>query len=148
MTWRKYYHSLFLIEIQQHVKAIQDIKIVAKDSYKKNHIVKKFADILKTIERIDKDPTLKEYILGDALGETHRDWRRAKRLLPPRYRLFFKYFSEHSEIYYAWINNAKTLRKDGAKTDVYYVFKSMLDSEKVASDRDGLKRSSSDVMVR
>jgi toxin YhaV len=49
-----------------------------------------------------------------------------KNNLPPRYRLFFQFRSDAKTIIYAWLNDEATLRKEGAKTDVYAVFESML----------------------
>ena len=71
---------------------------------------------------IANDPTSDKYLLGNTMGKEHRDWRRSKQYLPNRYRLFFKYFSKEFEIYYAWLNDENTLRKDGEKLIVIMFF--------------------------
>lgn len=40
---------------------------------------------------------------------------------------------------FAWLNNELTLRNAGVKTDVYAVFKNMLDREEIPSTREGRK---------
>lgn len=61
-----------------------------------------------------------------------------KRRLPPRYRFFFRFSSVQSNIVFAWLNDASSLRQDGAKTDVYRVFKRLLDQGKVPDAWDEL----------
>ena len=54
-------------------------------------------------------------------------WRRVKKGMPDRYRLFFRFASKPVKlIVYVWFNDEDTLRKAGSKTDVYEVFKRML----------------------
>ena len=54
-------------------------------------------------------------------------WRRVKKGLPNRYRLFFRFASSPVKlIVYVWFNDEDTLRKAGAKTDVYETFGRML----------------------
>jgi toxin YhaV len=58
------------------------------------------------------------------LGPAQRHWRRAKFL--GRFRLFFRYSSQARIIIYAWVNDEKTQRKAGARTDPYAVFGALL----------------------
>ena len=47
--------------------------------------------------------------------------------MPDGYRLFFRFASNPVKvIVYVWFNDEDTLRKSGAKTDVYETFKRML----------------------
>ena len=48
---------------------------------------------------------------------------------------------EH-EIFFAWLNNEVTLRKAGAKTDVYAIFKKMLDRKDIPNTRESLIKAS------
>ena len=41
-------------------------------------------------------------------------------------RLFFKFSASKKVIVFAWLNDAKTLRKQGSESDVYTVFRRML----------------------
>ena len=55
--------------------------------------------------------------------------------MPERYRLFFRFASNPVKvIVYVWFNDEDTLRKAGAKTDVYETFKRMLARGVVPSD--------------
>lgn len=87
---------------------------------------------------VPEDPASPLFEQGNTLGEGHRHWRRVKRRLPPRYRLFFRFSSVQSNIVFAWLNDASSLRQDGAKTDVYRVFKCLLDQGKVPDSWDQL----------
>lgn len=148
MAWKKYYHTVFVEVIQAMYDLVIKMKMTSPNSYKNSPQAKLFASIIETIDYVSEDPTKKEFLLGNTLGKRHRDWRRAKRHLPPRYRLFFKYFLDKKEIYFAWINDLHTLRKDGSKTDVYYVFKSKLNRGEIQSSRDALNRTSSETMTK
>ena len=65
--------------------------------------------------------------LGKTLGKEYANWRRVKKGMPDRYRLFFRFASNPVQlIVYVWFNDEDTLRKAGAKTDVYETFKRML----------------------
>ncbi|AMF97724.1 hypothetical protein AL538_08325 [Vibrio harveyi] len=88
-------------------------------------------------EVVPSNPSAKEYNLGRTLDKRDKDtkgnsnnytsWKRVKNHLPARYRLFFKYqTSTPQPIIYAWLNDNKTLRKEGAKTDVYMTFLRLL----------------------
>jgi toxin YhaV len=132
--------------LQEMQESVERLSITNPNSYKKSTQAKLFESILATVDFVAENPTQREFLLGNTLGEKHRDWRRAKRLMPPRYRLFFKFFAQHEEIYYAWFNGARTLRHEGSKKDVYYIFRSMLDRGEMASDREELKGCSSESM--
>src|SRR5438876_2983173 len=76
------------------------------------------------LEVIPADPTRPEYRQGNTLGPAYRHWLRVKFL--GRFRLFFRYDSPSRTIVYAWVNDARTLRLAGAKSDPYEVFKRKL----------------------
>jgi len=74
-------------------------------------------------DEIPQDPSRSEYRLGGALsGSTH--WFRDK--YAGRFRLFFRFSSTVKVIIYGWVNDERTLRTYGSKTDAYTVFKSKL----------------------
>ena len=77
-------------------------------------------------ERIPSAPGAQEFRQGKTLGAEFKHWRRAK--FGGRYRLFFRYDSTRRIIAYAWVNDEKTLRKAGARSDPYAVFRGMLNS--------------------
>ncbi|MFS8082281.1 MAG: type II toxin-antitoxin system YhaV family toxin [Ginsengibacter sp.] len=51
-------------------------------------------------------------------------WRRVKLL--GRFRLFYRFSSQHKLIILTWLNDQSTLRKEGSSTDPYEVFAGML----------------------
>ena len=70
------------------------------------------------------DDNEKQIIEGNTLGATYRHWRRAK--AGKRFRLFFRYDSKAKIIVFAWVNDERTLRSSGSKSDPYAVFEKML----------------------
>ena len=75
-------------------------------------------------EVIPQDPSRAEYRQGNTLGRGYRHWRRAT--IGRRFRVFFRYDAKAKVIVYAWMNDKRTLRSAGSKTDPYTVFATML----------------------
>ena len=75
-------------------------------------------------EVIPQEPSRAGYRQGNTLGTPYRHWRRAK--IGRRFRLFFRYDAKAKVIVYAWMNDERTLRSSGSKTDPYTVFARML----------------------
>jgi len=90
------------------------------------------------LERIPRDPGGEQFRQGNTLGKENRNWQRAK--FHGRYRLFFRYSTQHGAIVYAWISSEDTLRKAGGKSDPYRIFQSMLDKGDPPKDFDALLR--------
>ena len=66
------------------------------------------------------NPDRPEFRVGRSLGPQYTHWRRVKRGLPARYRMSYRFRSRPVRVVvYAWLNDEATLRKAGAKTDVY-----------------------------
>ena len=140
--WAKYITIYLKSRLNQLQLNISNIK--RENGNLKNHPdVKLYVSAIRGMERVCEDPAHEDYVLGKSLGVKHCDWRRIKHLLPARYRLYFKFFSKHEEIYFAWLNDDSTLRKRGAKSDCYAYFKWMLDSGKISSCREELAEISS-----
>ena len=76
------------------------------------------------MEAIPQDPSRVEYRQGNTLGTRHSHWRRAR--IGRRFRLFFRYDARAKVIVYAWMNDERTVRSAGSKTDPYAVFAGML----------------------
>ena len=114
------------------------------DQFAAHPDVKLFAALVAIVhEVVPQDPSAKEFRLGKSLG-SHADWRRVKRHgLPNRWRLFFRFSSVEKVIVFVWLNDDATVRKEGAQTDVYKVFKAMLDAGQPPSDLDELLRKAS-----
>jgi toxin YhaV len=75
-------------------------------------------------EVVPGDPGAEAFRQGNTLGKDRRHWRRVR--IGQRFRLFFRYDGRARIIVYAWVNDEKTLRAEGARTDPYVVFRRML----------------------
>jgi len=74
-------------------------------------------------DRIPQDPNASDYRLRGPLAA----FRRAKgHGLPPRYRLFWVFSSEHKVIIFLYLNAEGVLRREGDKHDVYAVFERLV----------------------
>ncbi len=104
--------------------------------------VKLFAALVHIVhETVPRDPEHSDFRLGKTLGDRFTSWRRGKRHgLPDRMRLFFKFSSSHKVVVFVWLNDADTLRKEGATSDPYAVFRRMLEGGKPPDDFDALMK--------
>lgn len=135
--WRLFAHPLFAEPLHRLVEKVEKLKAQSPENY----INEPAAKLLATIEdliykHIPSNPEAPQYRQGNTLGTENEHWFRAK--FHRRYRLFFRYSTQHKVIVYAWLNDENTLRKSGAKTDPYSVFLSMLKSGNPPQDLDEL----------
>lgn len=139
--WTLYKGTLFEIledRLKDEVEALKNTS---------NYLSHPKAKLLKaiykcTMEEIPKDPNNPCYRLGSKIRKKFKGYRRAKNYMPSRYRLFFRFDSRKKEIFYLWFNNESTLRKDGAKTDVYTVFRKMLENQTIPTKLKELRENS------
>lgn len=124
----------------KHLKATVD-----EPAFNAHPDVKLFAALVNIVhELVPADPDAPQFLLGNTLGARHRGWRRVKgNGLPSRMRLFFKFSASKKVIVYAWLNDAKTLRKQGGTTDVYAVFQGMLKAGNPPDNFDALLQQAS-----
>jgi hypothetical protein len=95
-------------------------------------------------QMVPANPDHPDFRLGKTLGAQYTNWRRVKKGMPDRYRLFFRFASKPIKlIVYVWFNDDDTLRKAGSKTDVYEVFKRMLSRGQVPTSINDLVAESS-----
>lgn len=125
--WNLLFHDCLIEQLQKLEAAASRAKAQDPAGFASNANVKLF-DALATLilEEIPSDPSRDEYRLGNTLGTAFRHWRRAK--IGKRFRLFFRFDSKTRIIIFAWVNDERTLRSSGAKTDPYTVFQKMLKS--------------------
>ena len=91
------------------------------------------------------NPDAPQFRLGKTLGSANTNWRRVKKGMPDRYRLFFRFASSPVKvIVYVWFNDEDTLRKAGSKSDVYESFRRMLARGEVPGDIEDLLREARD----
>lgn len=136
--WLPFLHIHLAARLQFLEAEIKRLQEKCPDKLKGHPKVRLYVSVVEVMRQIVADPTHEKFLQGNTLGEDHRDWRRAKDGLPPRYRLFFKFFSAYKEIYFGWVNDERTLRKKGSKTDCYVIFQRMLERGSVPSARDPL----------
>lgn len=125
--WRLYIYPLLDQQLQRLEDQVE--ALAAKDPIRcKEHPA---AKLLATIYRqmldiIPRDPNAPEFRQGNTLGPDNRHWFRAK--FHQRYRLFYRFSSKEKVILFAWVNDERTLRKSGSKSDPYLVFRAMLEA--------------------
>lgn len=109
------------------------------DGYRRTPAAKLLAAVRDaTLRDIPQDPAADRYLQGNTLGSEYRHWRRDKFF--QRFRLFFRYSSDPALIAYVWLNDDSTLRKRGARTDAYAVFRAMLEGGRPPTDWEDLVR--------
>lgn len=147
--WAIYAHPLFLDQLEDLILQVEDAKAKDPDGYRKMRSAKLLAAVLKVaFAVIPEDPTRTEYRQGDTLGARHRHWFRAKFL--QQYRLFFRYRDADGlkVIVLAWVNDDRTLRAYGSRSDAYAVFRKMLRSGKPPDDWNTLLSEARDATAR
>ena len=123
--WRLYAHPLFEDQLEKLTEHVERLKRQLPKEYGSRAATKLLATISRLIyETIPTDPNSAEFRQGNTLGVENRHWFRAK--FHARYRLFFRFSSQEKVIVYAWVNDERSLRKAGSRTDPYAVFASML----------------------
>ena len=128
---------LFYTEFSRQLAKLEDAAERARrkdpQGFASNSSVKLLRAVYRaTSEVIPQDPSRTEYRQGNALGTRHRRWRRAR--IGRRFRLFFRYDTKAKVIVYAWMNDERTLRSAGSRTDPYSVFTRMLARGEPPSD--------------
>jgi len=88
------------------------------------------------LKQVPADPGAARFRQGNKLGVRYKGWHRAK--FNQRFRLFFRYSTTQKIIVYGWLNDEGTLRKEGARTDAYVVFRRMLEGGQPPDDWDEL----------
>ena len=125
--WTIFLHPLFLDELDSLISKTEELRQKDPENFHKKNVTKCLAAIAKlAFEVIPLDPTLPDFRQGNTLGEEHKHWFRAKFF--QQYRLFFRFDSASKIILYAWVNDEKSKRACGSKSDAYRVFEKMLHS--------------------
>ena len=125
--WKLYTHPLFLGQLVRLIEQVEGLTKKSPGTYKEEATTKLLATINRYIrEIIPGDPNAPEFRQGNTLGKDNRHWFRAK--FHERYRLFYRFSTNEKIIIYVWVNDERTLRKAGSKTDPYNVFRGMLEA--------------------
>ncbi|NJL58881.1 MAG: type II toxin-antitoxin system YhaV family toxin [Desulfobacteraceae bacterium] len=143
-NWEIYAFKLFSVLYYKLVSEVKSLAENEPETYKqhpKSKLLKSINDAI--FKDVPADPTHKDFNLGKTLGENYKQWKRVKKRMPPRYRMFFRYhsdfvikkgFSPEKCIIFVWFNDESTLRKEGSKTDCYKVLAHYLNSGKIPND--------------
>ena len=126
--WRLYYFRIFQAALDELEATVTQLAREKPKTYKTHPKTKLLASVYKAItDTVPSNPDAPEFRLGKTLGAQNTHWRRVKKGLPERYRLFFRFASSPTKvIVYVWFNDEDSLRKAGSKTDVYETFQGML----------------------
>lgn len=140
--WRLYYHRIFKAALDELELAVSKLAANSPEGYKTHPKTKLLASVYRAITPlVPANPDAPDFRLGKTLGAGNTHWRRVKKGMPDRYRLFFRFASNPTKvIVYVWFNDEDTLRKAGSRTDVYEAFKGMLARGVVPNDIDTLLR--------
>jgi toxin YhaV len=125
--WKLYLYPLFDRQLEQLESRVEALALKSPGDYQEHPASKLLATIHRYIrEIIPRDPNAPEFRQGNTLGADNRHWFRAK--FHERYRLFFRFSSKEKVIVYAWMNDERSLRKSGSKTDPYRIFRELLEA--------------------
>ena len=138
--WSLYYFRLFKATLDELEAVVNRLAADDPEGYKAHPKTKLLASVYRAvIQLVPANPDAADFRLGKTLGPGNTHWRRVKKGMPDRYRLFFRFATNPVKvIVYVWINDEDTLRKAGSKTDVYETFKRMLSRGTVPTDIDAL----------
>ena len=143
---RLYYHRAFKAMLDELEAVVSKLAATDPTGYRSHPTTRLLASVYRAVTQlVPANPEAAEFRLGETLGAGNAHWRRVKKGMPDRYRLFFRFASNPVKvIVYVWFNDEDTLRKAGAKTDVYDAFKRMLSRGVVPGDMAELLREASE----
>lgn len=126
--WRLFYFRIFKAALDELEQAVAKLAQQDPAGYKSHPKTRLLASLYKAVtQTVPTNPDHPDFRLGKTLGAEYSNWRRVKKGMPDRYRLFFRFASKPVKVVvYVWFNDEDTLRKAGAKSDAYEVFRRML----------------------
>ncbi|MBI2311038.1 MAG: type II toxin-antitoxin system YhaV family toxin [Betaproteobacteria bacterium] len=126
--WRLYFFRPFAEALSELEREVAALARRDKAGYRSHPKTKLLASVYKAVtQSVPANPDHPDFRLGKMLGAEYAHWRRVKKGMPDRYRLFFRFASRPVKlIVFVWFNDENTLRKAGSRTDVYEAFKRML----------------------
>ena len=135
--WSFYAHPVFLDQLEAVIEEVEERKVRGPKNWHKKNCTKRLAAIFKLVtDVIPIDRGTQAFRQGNTLGDHRKYWFRAK--LFQQYRLFYRFNSDAKVIVVAWVNDDKTLRAYGSKTDAYATFEGMLEDGNPPDNFDAL----------
>ena len=131
--WTVYFHRIFAERYNQLLVRVAALRReLPPEQYGQHPSVKLLAKITRIIrETVPTKPDAPEVRLKRDLAK----FRRIEGLgLPDRYRLFWVFSSKLRTIIFLYVNDETTLRKQGADTDPYEVFKRLISRREIGAD--------------
>ena len=123
--WTLLFHDCLIDQLRKLDRAVRRARRSDPTGFASNANVELFRGLSRLMLKVvPQDPSRDEYRQGNTLGPRYRHWRRAR--IGRRFRLFFRYDAKAKVIVYAWVNDRRTLRSPGSKSDPYSVFARML----------------------
>ncbi len=144
--WKLHYFRPFAAALDELEVRVAELSRRNPAGYKSHPKTRLLASLHKAItQTVPANPDHPDFRLGKALGSEYANWRRVKKGMPDRYRLFLRFASRPAKIVvYVWFNDEDTLRKAGSKTDVYEAFRRMLARGEVPDGIEALLKESGD----
>lgn len=126
--WQLFYLKPFKTALDELEQTVETLAKRDPTGYKSHPKTPLLASVYKVITHtVPANPDHADLRLGETLGAEYGNWRRVKKGMLDRYRLFLRFASNPVKlIVYVWFNDEYTLRKAGSKTDVYEAFRRML----------------------
>ena len=142
--WQLFQFKPFAQRLQALTQDVVRLAQTDPTGYKQHPKTKLLASVYRSMTvTVPTKPADPVFQLGHSLGKTHGNWRRVKKGLPQRSRMFFMFASKPlAVVIYAWLNDEDTLREEGSRSDVYEVFKRMLERGEVPSNINDLMQGS------
>ena len=123
--WTIRAYPLLLDEIMKRIAIVEAQRQKDPQGYKASADYKLLLAMRKLMfETIPADPIRPEHRHGGT-NAISRHWFRAK-FGNGRFRLFFRFDSTAKIIVYAWVNDERTLRQYGSRSDAYATFRKLL----------------------
>src|SRR5690606_17702863 len=148
--WSLYGIPLFIDNLNSLIDSVEELisKTPDDESLLSHPLIKLYEALHNAMHvEVPQNPDHKNYRLGNTLGDGNGHWRRVKKGLPSRYRMFFAFRSSAPKlIIYAHFNIDSEIRREGDRRhDIYEAFKRRLKSGKVPNTIDDLLALSSSI---
>ena len=89
--WRLYYHRTFKAALDELEAQVAELAQKDPKGYKTHPKTKLLASVYRAVmQLVPADPDDPAFRLGKTLGPENSNWRRVKKGMPDRYRLFFR----------------------------------------------------------